>query len=142
MIHSARHTVPVGSDFRLILKFWDGQEDVRTTCEKIVITTDCGRPRGSILKSKIQLTTNLGSTLSLLFLLQLAGFFVCSIVVNSGAVVDPRGRPQSRPVVITIFTQSVRQSVRPSVRPSVPKLQNQATITAGRDCARSGRVDH
>ena len=41
-------------------------------------------------------------------------------------LVDPRGRPQSRPVVITIFTQSVR--------PSVPKLQNQATITAGRDC--------
>ena len=39
---------------------------------------------------------------------------------------DPRGRPQSQPVVITIFTQSVR--------PSVPKLQNQATITAGWDC--------
>ena len=34
--------------------------------------------------------------------------------------------PQSRPVVITIFTKSVR--------PSVPKLQNQATITTGRDC--------
>ena len=44
--------------------------------------------------------------------------------------IDPRVRPQSRPVVITIFTQSVR----PSVRPSVPKLQNQATITAGQDC--------
>ena len=28
----------------------------------------------------------------------------------------------------------VRLSVRPSFRPSVPKLQNQATITAGRDC--------
>ena len=41
---------------------------------------------------------------------------------------DPRGRPQSRPVVMTIFTQCS------SVRPSVPKLQNQATITAGRDC--------
>ena len=39
---------------------------------------------------------------------------------------DPRGRPHSRQVVITIFTQSVR--------PSVPKLQNQATITAGRHC--------
>ena len=38
----------------------------------------------------------------------------------------PRGRSHSRPVVITIFTQSVR--------PSVPKLQNQATLTAGRDC--------
>ena len=57
-------------------------------------------------------------------------------------LIDPRGRPQSRPVVITIFTQSVCQSIRtyvcpsvhPSVRPSVPKLQNQATITAGRDC--------
>ena len=42
---------------------------------------------------------------------------------------DPRGRSQSRPVVITIFTQSVR--------PSVPKLQNQATITAGRDCGQA-----
>ena len=40
--------------------------------------------------------------------------------------IDPRGRPQSRPVVIIIFTQSVR--------PFVPKLQNQATITAGRNC--------
>ena len=29
-------------------------------------------------------------------------------------IFDPQGRPQSRPVVITIFTQSVRQSVRPS----------------------------
>ena len=44
--------------------------------------------------------------------------------------IDPRGRPRSRPVVITIFTQSVRQSVRTSV----PKLQNQSKITAGRDC--------
>ena len=41
-------------------------------------------------------------------------------------IIDPRGRPQSLMVVITIFTQSVR--------PSVLKLQNQATITAGRDC--------
>ena len=47
---------------------------------------------------------------------------------------DPRGRPQSGPVVITIFTHVVRTSVRPSGHPSVPKLQNQATITAGRDC--------
>ena len=30
--------------------------------------------------------------------------------------IDPRGRPQSRPVVITIFTHVVRPSVRPSVR--------------------------
>ena len=38
-------TVPAGSDFHLILKFWDG----RTTCVKIVITTgrDCGQPSGS-----------------------------------------------------------------------------------------------
>ena len=41
-------------------------------------------------------------------------------------IIDPRGRPQSRPVVITIFTHVVR--------PSVTKLQNAATITAGRDC--------
>ena len=33
-----------------------------------------------------------------------------------------RGRSQSRRIVITIFTQIV------------PKFQNQATITAGRDC--------
>ena len=41
-------TVPVGSDCRLILKFWT---DGRTLCVKIVITTgrDCGRPRGSII---------------------------------------------------------------------------------------------
>ena len=45
-------------------------------------------------------------------------------------VIDLRGWPLSRPVVITIFTQSVRQSVSPSV----PNLQNQATITAGLDC--------
>ena len=31
---------------------------------------------------------------------------------------DPHGRPQSRPVVITIFTQVVRPSVHPSVRPA------------------------
>ena len=43
--------------------------------------------------------------------------------------IDPRGRPQSRPVVITIFTQSVRTSVHTSV----PNLQHQATITASRD---------
>ena len=40
---------------------------------------------------------------------------------------DPRGRPQSPPVVITIFTQVVS----PSVLLSVPILQNQAKIT---DC--------
>ena len=44
-----------------------------------------------------------------------------AIPQSVGHWIDPRGRPQ-----ITIFTQSVR--------PSVPKLQNQATITAGRDC--------
>ena len=38
-------------------------------------------------------------------------------------------------VVFTIFTQIVRQSVR--TRTSVPKLQNQATITACRDCGLS-----
>ena len=37
-----------------------------------------------------------------------------------------RGRLQSRPVVITIFTQIVR--------PSVPKFQNQQASTAGRVC--------
>ena len=38
-------TIPAGSDFRLLLQFWDG----RTTCMNIVITTgrDCGRPRES-----------------------------------------------------------------------------------------------
>ena len=51
-------------------------------------------------------------------------------IIGDICLVDPRGRPQSRPVVITIFTQSVR----PSVSQSVPKLQNQAIITAGRDC--------
>ena len=42
-------TVSVGSDCRLILKFF-GRTDGRTICVKIVITTgrDCGRPRGSI----------------------------------------------------------------------------------------------
>ena len=38
---------------------------------------------------------------------------------------DPRGRPQSLPIVITIFTLVDLLSVT--------KLQNQATITAGRD---------
>ena len=46
---------------------------------------------------------------------------------NNFSYIDPRGRPQSRPVVITI-------SHRVSVRLSVPKLQNQATITSGWDC--------
>ena len=45
-------------------------------------------------------------------------------------VIDQWGRPQSRSVVITIFTQC----------PSVPKLQNQATITAGRDCGLAGWI--
>ena len=40
-------------------------------------------------------------------------------------IIDPRGRPQSRPVVITIFTHVVpRPSVCPSVRPSVRPAQN------------------
>ena len=51
---------------------------------------------------------------------------LCEAVTEAKFFFYPRGRPQSRPVVITIFPQSVR--------PSVPKLQNQATITAGRDC--------
>ena len=46
---------------------------------------------------------------------------------NNCMIVNPRGQPQSRLVVITIFTQSVRKSVLMSI----PKLQNQATITAG-----------
>ena len=41
---------------------------------------------------------------------------------------DPRGRPQPRRVVITIYTY-----VSTSFCPSVPKHQNQAKITAGRD---------
>ena len=41
---------------------------------------------------------------------------------------NPRGRPQSRPVVITIFTQSVRPSVHPS-----------QTLKQG---LWAGRVDH
>ena len=47
--------------------------------------------------------------------------------------IDPRGRPQSRPVVITIFTQSVRQSVRPSVRPSQNFKIKRQSLPA-RDC--------
>ena len=43
-------------------------------------------------------------------------------VVFQISIFDPRGRPQSRPVVITILTSC----------PSVPKLQNQAKITACR----------
>ena len=42
--------------------------------------------------------------------------------------IDPRGRPQSRPVVITIFTQVVC----PSVRPEISNIKRK--ITAGRDC--------
>ena len=50
-------------------------------------------------------------------LLTLIDFTKLTILIS---LIDPRGRPQSRPV-ITIFTQIVR--------PSVPNLQNQATIT-------------
>ena len=53
-------------------------------------------------------------------------------------IVDPRGRPQSRPVVITIFAQSVRQSVRPSVRPKT-------SISSDNHCRPglwAGRMDH
>ena len=50
--------------------------------------------------------------------------FFCNFIYKSQMlIIDPRGQPQSRPVVIIVFTQSVR--------PSVPKLQNQATIAAG-----------
>ena len=45
-----------------------------------------------------------------------------SSYISARPIIDPRGRPQSRPVVITIFTHVVR--------PSGTKLQ----ITAGRDC--------
>ena len=34
-----------------------------------------------------------------------------SVVLEWCFIIDPRGRPQSRPVVITIFTQSVRTSI-------------------------------
>ena len=59
-------------------------------------------------------------------------YVICNLHMSYGSlyydlIIDPRGRPQSRPVVITIFTQS-------PIFTSVPKLQNQATITAGRDC--------
>ena len=54
--------------------------------------------------------------------------------------IDPRGRPQSRPrpVVITIFTQSVCPSIRPCVR---PKTSN----SSDNHCRLglwAGRVDH
>ena len=45
-------------------------------------------------------------------------------------IIDPRGRPQSRLLVITIFTHVVH----PYVRMSVPKMQYQAEITASRNC--------
>ena len=44
--------------------------------------------------------------------------------------IDPRGRPQSRPVVITMFTHVVRPSTD---HPYVPKFQNQAQITVRMD---------
>ena len=49
---------------------------------------------------------------------------------------DPRGRPQSRPVVITIFIHVVSQSVSPPVRPGT-KLQNHCWPGLW-----AGRVDH
>ena len=52
-------------------------------------------------------------------------------------LIDPRGRPQSRPVVITIFTQSVRQSVRLSVRPKTSKSSDNLCRPLW-----AGRVDH
>ena len=51
MIHLAQPIVPAGSDFRFILKFWDGQTDIRTDRQtifvKIVTCRDRGRPCGS-----------------------------------------------------------------------------------------------
>ena len=58
------------------------------------------------------------------------------------ATIDPRGRPQSWPVVITILTQVVRLSVRTSFCPSVRlsicpfqnfkiKLKSLPTVTVG-----------
>ena len=42
-----------------------------------------------------------------------------SCISHIFATIDSRGQPQSRPVVITIFTQSVRPSVRPkTLKPS------------------------
>ena len=58
----------------------------------------------------------------------LSSFCVTSSSRNNvkKSYIDPRGRAQSRPEVITIFTQVVRTSFS--------KLQNQAKITAVRDC--------
>ena len=48
-----------------------------------------------------------------------------SCQINLISLIDPRGRPQSRPVVITIFTQC--PSVRPSIRPAQNlKIQRQS----------------
>ena len=48
--------------------------------------------------------------------------------------IDPRGRPQSRPVVITIFTQSVRLFVRPKT--------SKSSDNHVRPGLWAGRVDH
>ena len=48
-------------------------------------------------------------------------------MIDMKQVIDPPDRPQSRPVVITIFLQVVRPSVR-------HKIKNLSKITTGRDC--------
>ena len=50
------------------------------------------------------------------FYTKIYAYIILHILVKL-SIFDPRGRPQSRPVVITIFTQSVRQFVRTYVRP-------------------------
>ena len=53
MIHSASPQSPVGSDCRLILKFWDGRTDGH--CE---YSDHCGLPRGSIKLLQIKLLSH------------------------------------------------------------------------------------
>ena len=54
-------TIPSGNDFHLILKFWDGRTDGRTTCAKLGITTgrDCGWPRGSMEPGRVGIDLNI-----------------------------------------------------------------------------------
>ena len=49
--------------------------------------------------------------------------------ITFDAFIDPRGRP-----TVPAGSDHYFYTSRPFVRPYVPKLQNQATIPAGRDC--------
>ena len=84
--------------FCSILKSWDR----RTTCvNNIVITTG--------LDSRLALWIKRGP----LYLCVAVNCIKFLLAIARATIViffDPRGRPQSRPVVITIFTQSVRPS--------------------------------